>query len=237
MKHIIAFVFIALPSLVVFGNFNQDSINEQIDHFLKKHVSNGLVDYATIHADPSQLNSIVEHIASANLNNFDTNEKKAFYINAYNILTIKNVVNQYPIKKPINDPGFFNKKLFNVGGEQLTLNDIENKKVRIYDDARIHFVLVCAAKSCPPIISNAYFPETLDAQLQVQTEKAINDKNFIRVKENGNVQISQIFQWYAEDFMKDGESLHDYLNKYLYDPLPQKTKISYYNYNWELNGL
>ncbi|MEM7381766.1 MAG: DUF547 domain-containing protein [Bacteroidota bacterium] len=121
-------------------------------------------------------------------------------------------------------------------GTSTTLNDLENKLLRAKfpKEPRFHFVLVCAGLGCPPIISQAYLPNTLDAQLQTQTKKALNDPNFIRVNKN-KVKISQIFEWYNEDFVQDGNNLVSFINTYKEDKLPEKAKVSYYTYDWTLN--
>ena len=94
-------------------------------------------------------------------------------------------------------------------------------------------MLVCAGLGCPPIISQAYQPETLEAQLQKQTEIALNNPNFIKV--NGKkVQLSQIFEWYKEDFVRAGTEI-EFINRFRREAIVEKAKVSYYNYDWRLN--
>jgi hypothetical protein len=101
-------------------------------------------------------------------------------------------------------------------------------------EARFHFVLVCAGLGCPPIINEAYKPSTLEAQLQEQTEIALNNPNFVKVK-GKKVQISQIFEWYKGDFTQDGTEI-EYINRYRKEAIPEKAKVSYYSYDWRLNS-
>ena len=124
-----------------------------------------------------------------------------------------------------------------MGGENITLNDIENKLLRANfpEEARFHFVLVCAGLGCPPIIASAYMPDTLDTQLEQQTVKALNDPDFIRVK-NNKVGVSQIFEWYKSDFEQHG-GIVDFINRYRKSKLPEKSKISFYPYDWTLNEV
>ena len=94
-------------------------------------------------------------------------------------------------------------------------------------------MLVCAGLGCPPIINEAYTPAKLKSQLQRQTTIAVNNPNFIKV--NGNkVQISQIFEWYKEDFVRKGTEI-DFLNIYRKEPISSDAKLSYYLYDWTLN--
>ena len=188
-------------------------------------------------AEQAKLNELVDMIGSYAFKSKDKNTQKAFLINAYNILVIKNVVDNYPISKPLDVPGFFDRKKFNVAGMSLTLSDIENKKIRpVYKDARTHFVLVCAAKSCPPIANYAITPSKMDAQLTTLTKKAMDRSSFTKVNaDKKTVQLSQIFEWYKDDFMAEAKSLVAWVNQYRSTPIPSSYKQSFYTYNWALN--
>ena len=117
------------------------------------------------------------------------------------------------------------------------MNDLENGKIRPeYKDARIHFVLVCAAKGCPKIASFAYFPGKLDQQLDAQTKKAMDDTYFIRVnKGDKKVEVSKIFEWYKEDFTNSGKTILEYVNAYRSEKIPADYAVSQYEYDWQLN--
>lgn len=220
----------------VFGE-GSEAFFTKADAFFKANVVSGGVAYASVKADPSGLNALVKDIASYPFKSVGKSTQKAFLINAYNILVIKNVVDHYPISKPMDVPGFFDKKKFNVAGMSLTLSDIENKKIRpVYKDARTHFVLVCAAKSCPPIANYAFTPSKLESQLNARTKLAMNSKSFIKVDNNKKtVRISQIFEWYAADFKAEAKDFVAYINKYRTTAIPASYKSSFYTYNWALN--
>jgi len=230
--------------IVLFGMFSAAipaqtaAFFSNADAFLKSNVSSsGGVYYASIKANPASLNKMVDQVAKFPFKSADKNTQKAFLINAYNILCIKNVVDNYPITKPTNVPGFFDKTKFNVGGMSLTLSDIENKKIRpVYKDSRTHFVLVCAAKSCPPIANYAFTPSKLESQIQARTKLAMNSKSFIKVNnEAKKVSISQIFEWYKPDFTAEAKNFLTYINKYRSTPIPSNYKVGFYPYNWALN--
>jgi hypothetical protein len=119
----------------------------------------------------------------------------------------------------------------------LTLNDIENKMIRAkYNDARIHFVLVCGANGCPPITDFAYTPEKLDQQLDQQTKLALNNASFIKVNiKSKKVELSQLFEWYKDDFISEKVSYIDFINKFRTEPIPSNFKVAFYTYDWSLN--
>lgn len=213
-----------------------DGFFDKSDRFLKANVVSGKVKYASVKSSPSLLNELVAEIGTTKLTGKSKNEKLAFYINSYNILVINAIVKSYPVNSPMDIAGFFDKKKHLIAGEYLTLNDLENKKVRIYKDARIHFALVCAAISCPKLYSKAYRPTTVSSYLQSQTVKALNDGNFIRVKPNSKtVYISEIFKWYKQDFVTSEQGIIDYINKYRTSKILADYEVKYYPYSWKLN--
>ena len=98
--------------------------------------------------------------------------------------------------------------------------------------------MVCGANGCPPILNKAYLPITLEEQLNKQTRLGVNNPNFIKVNEkNKKVQLSQIFEWYKEDFVSKDSQEIDFLNKYRINKIDDNFKISYYTYDWNLNKV
>ncbi len=224
--------------LVVQLGFSQDisTFFTKADAFFNAHVSNGRVNYKEIKSNPAGLNELMDMAQNITVSTSDANTYQAFWINTYNLSVIHGIVNNYPIKSPLDKGGFFDKITYSVGGKNITLNDIENKLLRgnFPKEARFHFVLVCAGLGCPPIIPNAYLPSTLGAQLQKQTEIALNNPNFVRAK-GKKVLLSQIFEWYTGDFTQGGKSLIDFVNLYRKEKFDPKSKVGYYPYDWNLN--
>ncbi|WP_375238504.1 DUF547 domain-containing protein [Aurantibacter sp.] len=226
--------FITIVSLFTLQSSaqNLDQFFNSSDVFFKTYVKNGLVDYSSI--NKNDLNTILENASKITVIKSDVKNFQAFWINAYNLTVIKSLLDNMPIKSPLDKAGFFDKKTYHLAGKQITLNDIEHKLLRAnFKDARFHFVLVCGALGCPPLISKAYLPSTLDTQLTVQTKKAING-SFLQVKAT-KIQASEIMKWYKEDFTMNGKTEIDFINKYRTEKVPEKAKISYFPYNWTIN--
>lgn len=204
--------------------------------FLMTHVKDGKVAYGTIYEDQKELNEILKISKGISVQKSDGKDYQAFWINAYNLAVIKGVIDNYPTKSPLDDKGFFDKTTYDLGGEKITLNDIENTVLRgNFNDARFHFVLVCGAVGCPPLISEAYMPNTLDAQLEEQTKIALNG-NFIKVNsKKRKVLGSEILKWYKEDFTRNGTTEINFINGYRTEKIPDNYKLSYFPYNWTLN--
>lgn len=212
-----------------------NSFFNKVDDFLKVHVSNGLIDYGSV--NKPELNDLIDRINKADLSGLDDLSNQAFYINAYNLNVINKVIEHYPIASVLDQNGFFDKGKIMVANSSLTLNQLEKEKLlNKYKDPRFHFVLVCGAVGCPPITNFAYTPEKLVAQLNKQTRLAINDVNFIKYAV-GNLQVSEIFKWYADDFGSNSEQIIEFINTYRNTNIPTTDKIKYYPYDWKLNNI
>ncbi|WP_031427290.1 DUF547 domain-containing protein [Flavimarina sp. Hel_I_48] len=199
------------------------------------YVSDGKVDYAEIKKNPETLNKALSLAAESRVTPQNTEVYKAFWINAYNLAVIKGIVETYPINSPLDKKGFFDEITYDLGGQKITLNAIENEFLRATfpQEARFHFALVCAGLSCPPLIDQAYYPDTLKNRLQKQTIAALNDPNFIKVK-GKKVAVSMIFKWYAADFERQGGVL-SFINNFKTKKLPEDAVMSFYDYDWALN--
>jgi len=213
-----------------------DTFFKEVDQFLKTHVSNGLVNYVALEKD-EQLPKLIDQISQAHLDEADDKTKQAFYINAYNLYVIDKIKTNYPIKSVMDKSGFFDGDKIKVANTSLTLNQLEKKNLlKTYQDPRFHFVLVCGAVGCPPITNFAYTPENLETQLEQQTKLALNDPNFIKYSAN-NLEISEIFKWYASDFGSSADNVLSFINQYRKTAVPNDSKIKYYNYDWSLNNF
>ncbi len=231
------FLLLLLLSFVGYGPVLTAASPEQFiddaDALLGKYVRVGRVDYAGLKAADA-LAPLVKQIAEVDLRGLPEVQGKAYLINAYNILVIERAVAHYPLASVQDVGGFFDGHKQTVGGKQLTLNELERRILKEYEDARLHFVLVCGATGCPPITTFAYRAEKLEEQLEAQTRTALNDDKFIRT-EGTDVQLSQIFDWYEGDFGGSKKSVLDWINGYRATPLPTDARVAYYTYDWSLN--
>jgi len=236
MKKTFMIVGLLLSSLTV----NSQSLNsflDEADAFFKAQVVNGKVDYASINKKGKPLNALVKQIAEFDSKVLTDVERKAFLINAYNITVINGIIENFPTESPLKIPGFFDAVKHNIEGNIITLNTLEKELLlKETGDERLHFVLVCAAISCPPIASYAYRPESLEKQINGRTRLALNNNEFIQVDDgNETVNVSEIFKWYKSDFTDKASNIIEYLNKYRFEPIPSNYKMDFYTYDWNLN--
>lgn len=187
---------------------------------LRRYVSErGLVNYRGLKADSSQLDAFSASLASvpsAQLDSWSEPQKIAFWINAYNALTLEAIIRNYPIRSsflrstiyPKNSirqiPGVWDKLRFGVAGREMTLDEIEHATLRAkFNEPRIHVALVCAALSCPPLRNEPYTAKELDRQLDDQARTFLASPQGLRIdRQAGKVHLSSIFKWFGEDFVK-----------------------------------
>jgi len=212
------------------------------NELLKKHVtSTGKVDYVGFKTDFDSLDyCLLQFSSSAPADNWSEKEKRAYWINVYNIYTVKLILDNYPLKSVkdiskglpmVNSP--WDLKFFKINDVEFDLNTIEHDILRTeFDEPRIHFAINCASKSCPKLRNEAYTAVSLDLQLEDQASAFINNpvKNVINEK---HTKISKIFDWFQSDFMSETNVL-GYIKKYNSN-LDVSNKIEYIEYDWTLN--
>jgi hypothetical protein len=235
MNNIITIVFLFLTLQIGLSQTKIDSFFNEVDSFMSKYVQAGAVDYMNIKAG-GDLQSLVQTIENTDFRSLDTNVKKAYLINVYNLIVINEAVKAYPIASVQDISGFFDRKRVIIGNKDYTLTDFEKKEILDeFDDPRLHFVLVCGAVGCPPITNFAYLPQSIDEQIDIQTKSSLNDPNFIRTLDD-QIELSQIFRWYASDFGNSKSSILAFINTYRQEKLNTKNNLDYYPYDWTLNA-
>ncbi|MBO9703461.1 MAG: DUF547 domain-containing protein [Sporocytophaga sp.] len=206
------------------------------DKFFSKYVEKGKVNYQKLSQNEKPLTELANLIAKADLSSSDTTEKKAFYINAYNILVIKEITDNYPIESPQDIDDFFTAK-FIVAGEKLSLAELEKKKIfSQYNDIRLVFVISSGMIGSAPILNEAFTPKNLENKLTEQAKLVSNDNNYIRVKKNSNlILLADIFKRSGAKF-KD-KDIVKYVNVYREEDLPESYSFDFYPGNRKLNDI
>ncbi len=222
--------------------------HELFDQVLQEHVDKrGRVNYTKLKAHPEKFEAYLDLLAFANPEELSYNERLTFWINAYNALVIKGVVNHYPItsvRKVKLFNGFFSRLKFQTAGKIYTLDQIEHGIIRTeFADPRVHFVLVCASSSCPPLWNRAYAAETLEERLETATLNFIRNPEQVRIdRSKRRVYVSKIFKWYEDDFEVGYDDVADFLADYLPPEDAEylestDVKLRYLDYDWTLNDF
>lgn len=224
--------------------------HSRFDQILSAYVNNkGLVDYNGIAKNP-MFKAYMESLETTDPGKMSTNEQLAFWLNAYNAVTIDKVIKWKP-KKSVREtliPGiwtstkFFTTRKHKVAGKPMSQDDIEHDILRKqFKDPRIHFAIICASSSCPPLPRYAYTEENVHAKLEEETRKYINSGRGTRIDYAENtLYLSKLFDWFAGDFELKAGTVLDFIKPFLKEDamtfLKRKPKIAYIHYDWSLNA-
>lgn len=238
MKPLVITILVLMLAAVSVGQETRPDLHAPLDRILRKNVREELVDYLNIRKKHmAELNGYLDRLAAVKPQELKQQDRLAFYINLYNATMIKAVIERYHEGYSPSEDDFvvFKKKLVRLAGKTVSLNDLEHEIIRKqFKEPRIHVALVCAARSCPPLIARAYRGEDLEKLLQQGMRRFVNNRfrNVIDVKSR-KLKLSAIFDWYAVDF-GGKEKLADYVNKY-HDADVSSFAVSFIEYSWELN--
>lgn len=211
------------------------------------------MDYASLKAkDAGALQRLRQELGRANVAAMNPKQQLAYWINVYNVNSAATVVEGYPVKSirdlstdPLIRLNVFKKDRVPFGGALISLDAVENEKIRKgFNDARIHFAINCAARSCPPIRPDAYTGAQLDAQLDDQARRFLTGPLGVRMERDGNeldVHVTKIMDWFGEDFDKYPGGKKAFVRKYVSADKQQmldaakKIDWEYHAYDWALN--
>lgn len=204
-----------------------------------------LVEYAALKADPNYPKAL-HTFATARPEALGSEAARiAFWVNAYNLLAIKTVVDRYPIKSIKDGGGFFTTiwktKVGVVAGRERTLDEIEHEILRKeFREPRVHFAIVCASLSCPDLRPEPFVAERLDAQLDEATRAFLANptKGLVVGADGERARVSTIFKWFADDFTGGVvEFIRAHLDASRTAALAGLTPggLSYLDYDWSLN--
>jgi hypothetical protein len=222
------------------------------DRILKRYVlDDGTVKYAALKAGLDPLTRFVQQIEAVSPESHPSffpsrSHKLAYWLNTYNALVLWAMANEYPEKKDrlnslIGRYRFFMRTNFKTGGRDFSLNDIETSEIRKrFREPRIHFAIVCASRGCPWLSRDAYTGEHLEEQLEARASLFLNQTRNVRVNSaQREVSLSQIFQWYQQDFGGSAEEILAFIGKYRTVDGAElrrgKWKIRYIEYDWGIN--
>ena len=210
------------------------------DSLLQKNVDKtGRVDYQSLKNNETLLDNYLAYIQNNEpTKDWSSNKKKAFWINTYNAYTIKIILNNYPLKSirdiKIDGKTAWKIPFVKVGQKKYTLDQIEHEILRKkFNDPRIHVGINCASVSCPRLWNFAFTEDNIAYSLDNLMKVFINDTTRNKISKN-NLEISEIFNWFSKDFMKNG-TIINYLNTYAAIKISEKASIKYLTYDWSLN--
>ena len=216
------------------------------NELLKSNVKpDGQVDYKGFIREKPKLEKYLKLLSenAPDRKTWSKNEQLAYWINVYNAFTVKLIVDFYPTKS-IRDLGprikiplikdVWHYKFFKIAGVEMSLDEVEHSILRKeFEEPRIHFAINCASVSCPPLLNEAFVVANLENQLTRVATTFINDPTRNKISSQ-SAQLSPIFSWFKGDFTKKG-TLIEFLNRYAKVKLSPNARVTFMEYNWNLN--
>jgi hypothetical protein len=206
-----------------------------------------LVDYNKAVNDSLLLQQYLVQLKEIDPRELNKKEQKAYWINIYNALTIRLILNNFPTDSIVNlgstlfGFGPWDDTIITLANQKLTLNDIEHRILRpIWQDPRIHFAVNCASIGCPNLQKEVFTAENMDDLLEEATEEFVNHQRGASIS-NNTLTLSSIFDWYGSDFGASISDQRSWISEYAQDDIadalnnPKNNII--YQYNWQLNVL
>jgi hypothetical protein len=205
-------------------------------------------DYANVTTrDRTALTRYLERLQSMDTRRLTRAQQLAYWINLYNAATVDLVLDHYPVGsiREITDGGLsfgpWDRKILQVQGQALSLNDIEHRIIRpIFREPRIHYALNCAAAGCPNLARTAWTASRLETALEAAERAYVNDPRGVTVEADGDIILSKIFIWFQEDF---GQTEADVLARLATKAEPElkaaltaADRVAGYQYDWSLNA-
>ncbi|MGH1338196.1 MAG: DUF547 domain-containing protein [Aureispira sp.] len=207
---------------------------DKANRFFTTYAQHNAVKYQELYHNSQELTVLVDQIKHTSLADLSVEEQKAFYINAYNLLVIKTVVEHYPIASPNEIVDFWDGISHEVAGEKVTLEQLKQQILEKYKDPKLHFVLNDGSMASAPIANFAYQPAQLEEQLKQRVIGAVNNPQWIQYESIAeDLSLPLFFERYEDAFTP---TIIDFLNTYRVEAIKKTVHITYQNENWALNS-
>lgn len=232
-------------SLLAESSFDHthEAFTRILQEYVVEHDGKSSVRYKDLQSAPDALSAYLRSLSEVSRERFDSfsrDEQLAFLINAYNGFTIQLVLDHYPVDSIKDIGGWFStpwkKDFFTLLGETHSLDDIEHEMIRKwFDEPRIHFALVCAARSCPPLRAEAFTATRLESMLEASAKNFLqdSDRNYYDSSKR-QFHLSSIFKWYGDDFNERYGSMKKFVSRYYEGSSPEQ-RVTFLSYDWSLN--
>ncbi len=265
LKSMVAILYLIIAGC---GSAEQAKISTSFDPgykiyatVLAKSVNGEAIDYKQLKENRLSLDTVVAQFSALSSEAYarmTTSESMTFWINAYNAITLRSIIDAYPVQSIRDIKGVWKEKQWNVAGRIVTLDEIEHSILRPdYKDPRVHFAVNCASVGCPPLLPVPFKPEQLDSQLHEVSAQFVNHLTRNKIDINrATISTTQIFEWFGDDFIAlyGGDQQFSYLEKkdaaimnFIYTYANEtnanllssyeKWSLEYYDYDWSLNDI
>lgn len=208
------------------------------DEVLTQHAHDGGFDYAAAKGDAASLRKLDAFLGE--VRTMPDSAPLSQWLNAYNALVVKSVLDRFPLDSVRSVDGFFDKIEHRVAGRAMTLDTLENEIIRErFPDARVHAALNCGAASCPPLHGRAFREENLNGSLDRLSRAFVASPDHVRIQD-GALEVSELFFWFSSDFERDAGSARAWIERFdagnRLAAVPAEAELGRIPYGWALNN-
>lgn len=257
-----------VPSEAVLASTASQLVDpSSLDRLLDLYVRDGLVYYAALRVERSGLDRFVASLADAppGFDGWPLNDLKAYWVNAYNALVLRTVIDHYPIRGrspeyPVNSirqiPGAFEQRRHAVAGRSLSLDELKHS-LAAFADPRLFLALGRGAVDSGRLLSETYAAATLEEQLEAVLGEFATTPRHVDLERLGQeVRVSPIFGWRENEFVTAyadggwGDSGRTPLERAILTAIEPKLfpsereflrrndfTLQYHEFDWRLNDL
>jgi len=219
------------------------------NRLLAEGTKDGFVDYGYMMEHRSELDAYLDRVAGANLAELSSDHLMALLMNAYNALTVRSILDVWPVGSIRDIDGVWKEATHTVGGQELTLDAIEHNLLRpFWKDPRIHFGVNCASFSCAPLPPWAFTGEAVDEQLDRRAEAFLSSEKNVQIDGDG-LRVSKYFDWYGADFTEEdwdprADTIPAFIAEYTRPDVADfieahggDVPLTFMDYDWSLNAV
>lgn len=252
LKRLLAASLTSLSVMAGLAQADDAELHQPWDELLETYVveaPDGInrFDYAALQSNTADTAKLDTYLASFETLDFDTltgDEQFAAWSNIYNALTIKHIIERYPVKSIRSGYliGPWKRVKTVVDGEEVSLDAIEHDILRVqFSDPRVHYAVNCASYGCPNLQTDAWVAATLDEDLDAAARDFVNHPRGVSIRDRGGLQVSTIYKWFREDFGDSEQGVIDHLLTYAEEGLAADIRanadIRKHAYDWALNDV
>jgi hypothetical protein len=255
---VVAFAAMVTPAAAQQAAADPDAV---YDALLKRYVVIGqdgvnrvrYGDWRANAADRKALDDYILELSARRPSAMPRDEAYAYWGNLYNAVTLKVILDRYPVAsiRDIRSDSWFDLKAWTgpwrqprvtVEGKRLSLDNIEHDIMRpTFKDPRVHYIVNCASYGCPNLMNRVWRAKTLEADLEAGAKAFVNHPRGVTVLPSGGLRVSSIYKWFIEDFGGNDAGIVAHLRQYAAPKLAQQLaaspRIVEDDYDWTLNNI
>lgn len=234
---IIPFIAFLLGSCTSSKDHNEEHrIFNETQTFFSTDSPSGLYHYENLSHHQPKIDTIIAHYLQINTSEVSTNFRKAYFLNLYELLFMKQLANHYPTHYITDINDFFSKKVITLDNKEYSLNTLRIEKIKpLFQQPDYLLLIPYGGYSDHNFDGMAFKEHNFEIQKSRKLGSILNHPTYIRVKPKSKlILLPELFNWFKNEF-KSEEEIRKFINTYRTSPLPESYNIQYYPWSWKID--